>query len=489
MTSKFKYEWYQDIYDSFSAIIAEAEEYGKKLGLNKLPNDIGLYAGSSSRPGNLPNYVLDPIVEANRASRTIPVRTVEDDLRKVVKDVYGDQYDAAAANTCEACLRICFETLCAPPIMRRGETYCGRVIIPYSEDYEWLGGYGRAFPPRYKNLLVDRTVAGGELGVEGKTLTNLETLYVRMVGARYDSHGVRFNPTSLLTKVDSAATLSEVKKVAARHSNSLVGVATVGYDTPSYGHGEQDDNGTPLLLRGLCDVATDYDVPYIVDTGGSIPFLGMDPREIGCDVITYSMDKAGRAPACGLIIGKEEVMNPIRKGMGLGGQRYGEVSSHGKAAYTFCDPGRDTLVGLVAYLKVLRDEPSRVKDPIDRFHEIVLEEFKSFKPVKFRDQLILTKTYQLGGTELNYEQTWSDDGFGIPIFNLEDLWANTNPIVLAQEAMGVEPATIYSGKVFMGPGLGTLDQEGNLIEENAVLGVKTLVKAMEIVCRYSGVED
>ncbi len=72
---------------------------------------------------------------------------------------------------------------------------------------------------------------------------------------------------------------------------------------------------------------------------------------------------------------------------------------------------------------------------------------------------------------------------------MEDLWANTNPIVLAQEAMGVEPATIYSGKVFMGPGLGTLDQEGNLIEENAVLGAKTLVKALEIVCRYSGVGD
>ena len=137
--------------------------------------------------------------------------------------------------------------------------------------------------PDYKNLLVDRTVAGGELGVEGKTLTNLETLYVRMAGARYDSHGVRFNPTSLLTKVDSAATLSEVKKVAARHADSLVGIAAVGYDTPSYGHGEQDENGTPLLLRGLCDVATDYDVPYIVDTGGSIRMLissgALFPRE------------------------------------------------------------------------------------------------------------------------------------------------------------------------------------------------------------------
>ncbi len=201
------------------------------------------------------------------------------------------------------------------------------------------------------------------------------------------------------------------------------------------------------------------------------------------------MDKAGRAPASGLIIGKDEVMNPIRKGMGLGGQRYGEVSSHGKAAYTFADPGRDTLVGLVAYLKVLKDEPHRVTDPIDRFHEIVVEEFKSFSPARFREKLIFTKTYQLGGTELNYEKTWDGDGFGIPIFTLEDLWANTNPIVLAQEAMGVEPATIYSGKVFLGPGLGTLDREGKLIEEYAVLGAKTLVKAMEIVSRAAGLTD
>ncbi|HJM09892.1 MAG TPA: hypothetical protein QGF40_00735, partial [Candidatus Marinimicrobia bacterium] len=173
MSSKFKYQWYQKIYDSLPEIVTEAEAYGKELGLNKVDRDIGLYAGSSARPGNLPNYVLDPIIEANRSNQTLPVRAVEDELREVVKDVYGDHYDAAAANTCEACLRICFETLCSPPIMRRGETYRGRVIMPYSEDYEWMGGYGRAFPPRYKNLLVDRTVAGGELGVEGKTLTNL----------------------------------------------------------------------------------------------------------------------------------------------------------------------------------------------------------------------------------------------------------------------------------------------------------------------------
>ena len=489
MIPKYKYQWYQQIYESMPQIHEEARQYGEQLGTTKLKNDIGLYAGSSARPGNLPSYVLDEIIAANRGGKTHTVRAVEDQLREVIKDVYGDAYDAAAANTCEAALRITMETLFAPPTMRHGDIYRARVIMPYGEDYEWIGGYGRAFPPKYKNLLIDRTISGGELGVENKSLANLETLYVRMAGAKYEPHGVRYNPTSLLTQVDVDGTTENVKKAACRHATELTGIAAVGYDTPSYGHGEQDENGAPLLLKKLAEVAKDYDVPYLVDTGGSIPIVGMDPRDIDCDIITYSMDKPGRAPASGLIIGKEEIINPIRKGMGLGGQRYGELSSHGKAVYTFSDPGRDTLVGLIAYLKVLRDQPNLVTDPIDRFHEIILEEFKEMKPARFRDKLIFAKTYQLGGTELNYERTWDGDGFGIPIFNLEDLWANTNPIVSAQEHMGVEPSTIYSGKMFLGPGMGTLDADGNLIEEYAVLGAKTLVKALEIVCKYAGLGD
>lgn len=456
----YKFQWYQSIYDNLPGIVEEARRYGEEIGTLKLKQDIGLYAGSSARPGNLPDYVLDAIVEANRGGRTYPVRVIEDELREVVKDVYGDEYDAVAANTCEALLRLTLETLCAPPSMRHGDIYRGRLLMPYGEDYEWIGGYGRAFPPRYKNLLVDRTIAGGELGIENKSLANLETLYVRMAGAKYDPHGIRYNPTSLLTDVDVDGTIENVRKAAERNASLLTGIATVGYDTPSYGLGEQDGKGAPILLKKLADVSRDYDVPYIVDTGGSIPIVGMDPRDIGCDIITYSMDKPGR-----------------------------ELSSHGKAVYTFSDPGRDTLVGLTAYLKVLRDRPRLVTDPVDRFHEIIVEEFAQMKPARFRDDLIFTKTYQLGGTELNYERTWKDGAFGIPIFNLEDLWANTNPIVLAQEHMGVEPATIYSGKMFLGPGLGTLDQEGNLIEEYAVLGAKTLVKAVEIVCRHAGLAD
>lgn len=489
MKKKYRYQWYQDIYENIPKIHEEARKYGDELGIRNLNYDVGLYAGSSSRPGNMPSYVLDEIIAANRSGRTLTLREVEDGVREVVKDVYGDEYDAAVANTCEAALRICFETLCAPPALRRGDAYRSRFLMLYGEDYEWMGGYGRAFPPRYKNLLVDRTVAAGELGVEGKSLANLDALYVRFAGAKYSAHGIRFNPTSLLTQVDVDKTIENVKKTASRHAHLISGIACLGYDTPSYGYAQRDENGAPTLKRLLGEVAQEYDVPFIIDNASSLPIIGMDPRHIGADIMTYSMDKAGRSPSCGLIIGRDEVINPIRKGMGLGGQRYGEVSSHGKAVFTFSDPGRDTVIGLLAYLKVLRDTPHIVKEPIDKFHDIIIEEFKSLNPSRFRDKLIFTKTYHLGGTELNYEQTWEEGEFGIPIFTLEDLWANTNPIVSAQVEMGVEPATIYSGKMFLGPGLGTLDEDGNLIEEYAALAAKTLVKAVEIVCKYAGLSD
>ena len=484
-----KYQWYQKIYESTPKIHAEAREFAKKIGIDKVKADLGMYTGSSSRPGNLPNYVLDEIVKANQSGKTPRLRGVEDQIREIVKSVYGDEYDAAVANTCESCLRIICSTLFQPPTMRLGDAYRSRVIMPYAEDIEWIGGYGRFFPPQYKNLLNDRTVSGGELGVEGKSLFNLDFCLVKLDGGLYDCHGIKWNPTPLLTKVDAAKSTKTIADFAQRHSGNLAGFAAVGYDTPSYGHGEIDKKGTPVLLKNIAAIAKEYQAPYLVDLGSSIPFIGVSPVDMGCDVATYSMDKVGRAPCSGLMIGKEEAMSQIRKGMGLGGQRYGEVSSHGKAVYTFCDPGRDTVIGLLAYLKVLRDKPHLVKDPIDRYHEILVEEFRELEPAWLREKIIFTKTYQFGGTEVNYEQTWDGGKRGMPIYTLEDLWANTNPYVSAQDEMGVEPATIYAAKMFLSPGLGTLDVEGNLIEENARLSAKSLVGALNIVNKYAGLND
>jgi hypothetical protein len=161
--------------------------------------------------------------------------------------------------------------------------------------------------------------------------------------------------------------------------------------------------------------------------------------------------------------------------------------------YAFADPGRDAMIGLIAYLKTLRDTPKRITDPIDQYHELIVAELKDFPIKRFREGFLLTKTPCFGGTEINYERTWKPNAkpgeYGIPIFTLEDLFANSSAIPLAMEAMGVAPATVYAGKMFMTPGLGTIDTEGRLIADRAQLAVKAMVQSLEIVCRHAGLGD
>jgi len=488
MKQKYRFQWYQEIYDNLPKILEEAGKAAKELDLDKLKNKIGLYPGSSACPGSLPKYVLDAIIKANQTP-VLPMREVEDELREVVKDIYGDEYDAAVTNTCEAALRVCFETLFAPPTLRKGDAYRARYIVPYEEDFEFMAAYGRPFPPKYKNLFIDRSCSAGELGVEGKSLLNLDSIFVRLVGTKYEVHGIKFNPVPLMTGTDAEKSIERIAEIAERHADTLAGFASIGYDTPGYGYGEKDESGVPKLKKLIGQLADKYDVPYLVDSASCLPVIGLSPKDIGADVMVWSMDKAARAPISGLIVGKEEIMVPVRKSLGLGGQRHGEVSSHSKALFSLCDPGRDSVVGLTAVLKTLRDDPDKIKRPIDKYHDIITEEFSALKPIRFRDKLIVTKSYTMGGTELNYERTWEDCEFGIPIFTNEDLFIKAHPIASALEEMGIYPALIYSGNIFLGPGLGTLDENAELNEEYARLGVRSLVRAVEIVCKYAGLED
>lgn len=485
MTPKYRFQWYQHIYESIPKILEEARQAAKEIGLEPWRGKLGLYAGSSSCPGPLPPYVLDAIIEANRGPM-LPLRKAEDELREIVKDVYGDGYDVGVTNTCEMALRASFETLFAAPNLRKGEAYRARYIAPYGEDFDFMAGYGRPFPPRYKNLIIDRCVTAGELGVEAKSLPNLDSVFVRLEGAKYEVHGIRFNPVPLLTTTDAVMSHKKMAETAARHASQLVGFESIGYDTPGFGYGDKDENGIPKLKKLIGKLAKDFDVPYVVDGASCCPVIGLGPADFGADVMVWSMDKACRAPISGLIIGTEEVMVPIRKGLGLGGEKTGGVSSHGKAVFSMADPGRDSVVGLIAVLKMLRDKPEKIKKPIDQMHRIILEEFDSFQPSRFKENFIITKSYTMGGTELNYEQTWKDDKFGIPISSVEDLYGNTNPIASAQDAMGIYGAMVYSGNMLLGPGMGTLDENGDLMEEPTRLAVRGLVRATEIVCKYAG---
>jgi hypothetical protein len=485
----FKHRWYQDIFERIPDIQREAAAAAEQVGMDKWAGELGLYQGSSSIPGRLPSYVMEAIVAANRQN-VLPARAIADQIRDLVKTVYGDGWDVCVTNTAEAALRIAAEALMAPPTMRKGDAYRSRVLQIFGEDFEWGAGYGRPFPPRYKHAAMDRTVAGGELGLEGKSLANMDTLFVRAPGVRYEIHGVRQNVVPLMTGLDVRGTAAAMRTAAERHASMIAGVHAVGYDTPGWGFGEKDAAGVPLLMKELAALARDYDVPFVVDAATCLPFVGLDPRAIDADIMIYSMDKAGRSPIAGLVIGKEEPMNTFRKAMGWGGPRTGGTSSYSKAVFSMHDPGRDSLVGLHAFLEAMHRQPETVTEPVDGMYSILMEELEEFRPKRFRDKLIVTKSYHMGGLELNYAETWDrdGDGFGLPIFNLEDLYVGSNAIDAALIAMGQAPSTIYGGNVLIGPGLGLIDRDGRFMPDAARAAFRAMVKAFEIVARHAGLD-
>lgn len=484
----FRHQWYQSLFDKIPEIQRDAAAAAEALGLDRYAGLIGTYQGSSGCPARLPDYVLEPIIEANRLD-VLPAVEVADEMRNLVKEVYGDEYDLCVTNTAEASLRVAFEALVAPPVMRKGEQYRARFLQIYGEDAEWGGGYGRAFPPKYRHFAMDRTVAGGELGIDGKSLNNLDTVFVRAPGVKYEIHGVRQNTVALMTGLDVDGTVQAMRKSGERHAACLAAVHAVGYDTPGWGFGEKDEAGVPILMKRLAEVAAEFDVPYILDCATCLPVVGIDPRAVDADIMIYSMDKAGRAPIGGLMIGKSEPMNVIRKAMGWIGPRSGGTSSYSKGVFSMHDPGRDSLVGLLAFLKVLRDAPHKVTDPVDGMYDILLEELHEFRPARLREGLIVTKSYHMGGLELNYAGTWRDCEFGLPLFNLEDMYCGANTIDAALVAMGQAGATIYGGNVLIGPGLGLVDEHGDLRPDAARAAFRGLVKAFEITAKHAGLHD
>ena len=141
---------------------------------------------------------------------------------------------------------------------------------------------------------------------------------------------------------------------------------------------------------------------------------------------------------------------------------------------------------MIAALKVLRDEPGRVKKPVDDLYQIVKEEFSQINP-KIKNDFLISKSYNSGGVEINYEKSWKEGGSKIPIFSIEDMYAGSNIFQAGMSQMGVLPTIAYDGNIKISLGLGTTDLDGNLIEERVRWAIKAMVKLIEITCKYTGV--
>lgn len=486
---KYKFQMYRQLQANIANIYADARKAADEIGIPKeLRGKFGLTGAISGCPAPL----RDDILEASEkgAKEVIPLAKLVDEIRELVKSVYGDAYDAAPTSTCEAGLWTTFDTLFSPPALGRGDNYRSRYIALYEKHLHHQGAYGRPFPPKYKDIFGDRGTTAGELGFYGKRQNNLDTVIVPLAGARYDVHGIKYHPVPLLTDVDPEASADIIAQHADIHLPYLAGFTGLGYETPGYGYAAKDEEGTPLLQKFVGELARSYELPYVIDNAWGLPFVGCNPIKTGADVIIYSMDKATGAATSGLIIGREEVMVPIRRALGYHGDRFGTTTSFGKAAFVGFDPGKEALLTQIQALKVLRDNPEVLTKPVDDMERIIKEEFGKINlPAHLKEGILISKSYNSTAVEVNYEKTWREGQLGIPIFSIEDMYAGSHIFQVGCAQMGVIPTIAYDGNIYISTGLGTCDSEGRLIEENMRYAVKALVRLIEITCRYAGITD
>ncbi len=481
----YRYQLYKHLQANAASIYAEARKAAEEIGITgEWKGSIGLTGAVSGCHGLLMREIEEAMHDVSR--KVLPSAALDERLRDVVKEVYGDEYDAALINTCEAALNTSFDVLCMPPSLGRGEPYRGRYLTSYERHLHHQGAYGRPFPPKYKEVNAERGEAAGEYGVQGKRAFNLDTVVIKPVGATYPCHGIKNNPIVDTLHVDAKKTIAHFREVAARHTDTLVGIASLGYDTPGYGYGEKDPDGAPVLLKSFGRLAEEYDIPYIIDNAWGVPFIGTDIRKVGCDVILYSMDKASGAPTCGLIIGKEEPMVLIRRALGIHGARYGTLSSHGKAAYVGFDPGKEALAGAIAALRILKDRPQLSLTALDDLHKITLEEFELL-PKPLQKGWSIYKSANSLSVELNYMDNWKHLETGIPIFSIEDMYAGSHILQNCMSQMGMVPTIAYDANIMVSNGIGNIDEEGKLLEKPTRMSVRAMFKSIEIICKYAGI--
>jgi hypothetical protein len=483
----YRYRLYKHLQENTANIYADVRKAGEALGIvGDIKNNLGLTGAVSGNHGFLPREVEAAMHEVAR--KVVANATLDEKIRDVVKDFYGDEYDAALVNTCEGALQVSYDVCFTPPLSGRGDGYRGRYVAPLERHLHHQAGYGRPYPPRYKEYMAERGEAAGEFGIHGKRLNSLDTVMVRLPGATYPGHGIKYNAVPQLVHVDAKASVEAIAVAADRHKDSVVGFASLGYDTPGYGYGDRASAKAATLQVGMAKIAQKYDVPYIVDNAFGAPFVGTDIREVGCDLILYSMDKTAGAPTSGLIIGKEEPMVQIRRALGIHGARYGTLSSHGKSAYVTLDPGKESLAGALAALKLLKDRPEVALSATDGLYKIILDEFTAL-PAVLQKGWIITKSQNCLAVELNYGDQWLNSELGIPIFSIEDMYAGTCLTQTCMSQMGIIPAIMYDANIMISNGLGNMDEEGLLLEKPTRLMIKGMFKVIEILSRYAGLLD
>lgn len=474
----FRHQIYQQLGKKKGEFLDLIEKKSKALSVPKSwKGTIGLTGSNSARPAYLRRDITKAIGDGGRSTRNL-IDYVED-IRVVIKEEYGDDYDAMPINTCEAALWASLDTFATPPISGRGDNYRTRYIALYEAHSEHQVGYGRPFPPKYKDVFSDRANTAGELGMLGRRLNNLDVIITPIEGARYHVHGIKSFVVPLLTTANAKKTGVKLRKIIDRNVSTVSALMSLGYDSPGYGYGEKSDGVTSDLKAAMGALAREYEIPYIVDNARGIPFMGAHPKKMDADLVLYSMDKVAGAPTSGLIIGRNEYLIPLQRAIGWHSERFGGGSlTFGKGVFAPFDPGREAIIGQLAALRWLQSHKRDVQRTIDKFFVVVKEECEKLTR-RYKNQIILSKSYNGGAVELNYVNTWDGGNIGIPVFSTEDKAAGMNLISAGLGALGILPPSPDEGNVVMTMGRGLLDEDGDFVEDKARVAVRGLVTVLE----------
>lgn len=419
--------------------------------------------GGSGAPPKLNARVRAAIEEGSR--KIVNLASLDDHIRQIVKGYYGDEWDAVAVSSGEAALWVTLDTLVSVPLAVRGDKYQVTYLAPLERHTHHQAAYGAPFPPYLKDHVADRGVTAGELGILAKRLENTRVVFVPLEGARYENHGIKYHPAYLLLNTNAEKSAAKLRAAAARQQDSLAAVVSMGYDSPGYGYAEKSRANVPILQEAMGQLAKEFDIPYIVDNARGTPFLGLDPREIGASVVIYSTDKAFGGPTGGLIIGQEQYLTPIRRALGVHGNRWGTPSSHGKAGYVMVDPGKEALLGLVAALEDIQERPEILVDPVEDLLELT-KQIAAEELGDLAEYLVITSSQNSLAVEVNYERTWETTR-QIPIFPIEDYYSGANLLQYGLSGAGIGAPLCYDANIVIAPLSNILESDGVLSQPKA----------------------
>ena len=169
---------------------------------------------------------------------------------------------------------------------------------------------------------------------------------------------------------------------------------------------------------------------------------------MGADLIIFSMDKGAGAPTSGLAIGTEQAISPLARALGTAGPRAGGIVSHGKAMFVQMDPGKESLLGLVATLRVLLERRDQFSKNLDVLYDITRDEFSRIDQ-GLMEGVRIDKVESTHSVDVNYQGTWKDGRMGWPIFTIEDMYAGTAMTQTGMKEMGIWPTIGYDGTIIL----------------------------------------